>query len=227
MPASVPEIDSGTVTAAARVGISRRMKTSTTISTRTMVISRVYCTSLTLARIVVVRSEITETWIPGGSQRMRVGSRARTPSAVWMTLAPASLAIVRRMAGCLPSQAASRVFAVPLMTLATSEMRRIAPLAVFSTRGAYCAACDIWPLMPMVSARLGPWKPPRGFQHVGSAYGGVDVLSRQAGGGEAHGIEANAHGGLFRAVHRDLGHAGRLRQALPQDGVGGVVDLRL
>ena len=47
MPASVPQIDNGTVTAAANVGISRRMNSSTTSSTRVMVISMVYCTSLT------------------------------------------------------------------------------------------------------------------------------------------------------------------------------------
>ena len=41
MPASVPQIDSGTVTAAARVGTSRRMKISTTSSTSAMVISSV------------------------------------------------------------------------------------------------------------------------------------------------------------------------------------------
>ena len=79
-----------------------------------------------------------------------------------MTLAPAALVMVSRMAGCLPSQAASRVLAVPLTTLATSDSRRMAPLAVLMTSGAYCAACHIWPLMPMVSAVSGPWKPPRG-----------------------------------------------------------------
>ena len=61
MPASVPQIDSGTVTAAAIVGSSRRMNTSTTISTSAMVISMVYCTSATEARIVVVRSEMMVT----------------------------------------------------------------------------------------------------------------------------------------------------------------------
>ena len=117
MPPRVPAIESGTVTAAATVGISRRMNISTTTSTSTIVISRVNCTSSTLARIVVVRSEMTETWMSGGSHRMSCGSKARTPSAVSMTLAPASLVIVRRIAGCLPSQAASRVLAVLLITL--------------------------------------------------------------------------------------------------------------
>jgi hypothetical protein len=91
MPPSVPAIDSGTVTPAAMVGTSRRMNTATTPNTRAMLASNVYCTSATLARIVVVRSEMTDTPIPGGSQRISDGSRFMMPSTVSMTLAPASL----------------------------------------------------------------------------------------------------------------------------------------
>ena len=74
MPASVPQIDSGTVTAAASVGISRRMNTSTTSSTSAMVISMVYCTSATEARIVVVRSEMMVSLMLAGSHSMSCGS---------------------------------------------------------------------------------------------------------------------------------------------------------
>ena len=226
MPASVPLIESGTVTAAARVGISRRMKTSTTISTSTMVISMVYCTSSTLARIVVVRSEITETWMSGGSQRISCGSKARRPSAVSMTLAPASLVMVSRMAGCLPSQAASLVLAVPLTTLATSDSRRMAPLAVLMTSGRYCRGL---PHLAVDADRLGrvrALEAAERLQHVRAADRGVDILPGQAGGGEPHRIEPDAHRGFLGAVDGDLGDAGGLRQALRQDGVGGVVDLR-
>ncbi len=101
MPASVPQIDSGTVTAAAMVGTRRRMNSRTTSSTRKMVMPRVYCTSATLARIVVVRSETTVTLMSGGSHAISCGSSARMPSAVSMTLAPASLLIVEQDAGGL------------------------------------------------------------------------------------------------------------------------------
>ena len=116
MPASVPQIDSGTVTAAATVGISRRMNSSTTSSTRAMVISRVYCTSATLARIVVVRSEMTVSLMSGGSQLISCGSSVLDAVDRSMTLAPASLVMVSRIAGCLPFQAARRVLATPSIT---------------------------------------------------------------------------------------------------------------
>ena len=61
IPTRVPQIDSGTVTAAASVATRRRMKISTTSSTRAILISNVVRTSRTLARIVVVRSEMTVT----------------------------------------------------------------------------------------------------------------------------------------------------------------------
>ena len=66
------------------------------------------------------------------------------------------------MAGCLPFHAASRVLAVPSITLATSDSRSTAPLPALITSGAYSAACESWPFTPMVSARSGPSKPPVG-----------------------------------------------------------------
>src|SRR5271154_3871539 len=117
MPASVPQIDNGTVTAAANVGISRRMNSSTTSSTRVMVISMVYCTSLTDARMVVVRSEMMVSLMLAGSHSISCGSSALMRSTVSMTLAPADLVIVSRIAGCLPFQAASRVLATPSTTV--------------------------------------------------------------------------------------------------------------
>ena len=136
MPASVPQIDSGTVTAAAIVGTSRRMNTSTTSSTSVMVISMVYCTSATEARIVVVRSEMTVSWILAGSHSISCGSRSLMWSTVSITLAPADLVMVSRIAGCLPFQAASRVLATPSTTVATSDRRSTAPLPVLITSGA-------------------------------------------------------------------------------------------
>ena len=101
-----------------------------------MVISMVYCTSLTDARIVVVRSEMMVSLMFAGSHFISCGSSVLMRSTVSMTLAPAYLVIVSRIAGCLPFHAASRVFATLSTTVATSDSRRIAPLPALSTSGA-------------------------------------------------------------------------------------------
>ncbi len=145
MAPRVPAIDNGTVARAASVGTKRRRNSSTTISTRPMVISSVIWTSFTLARMVLVRSEIIVTRISGGSQDSSCGRAARTPSAVAITLAPASLVMSIRMAGCVPSQAASLLLAVPLNTCARSPSRTNAPLWDLIVRSAYCAAWFICP----------------------------------------------------------------------------------
>ena len=99
MPASVPASDSGTVAAAAKVGISRRMNSSTTSSTSAIEISRVICTSRTLARIVVVRSVSIDSLISGGIQDISCGSRAFTRSTVSITLASGIFEILSKIAG--------------------------------------------------------------------------------------------------------------------------------
>ena len=125
---------SGTVTAAASVGISRRMKIATTISTRATLISRDCSTWPTLPRIVPVRSDRKVTLMSGGIQASSCGSAALTRSTVSMTFAPADLVMVSRIAGCVPCQAASLVLATLLVTDAMSPRRTTAPLLVFSTR---------------------------------------------------------------------------------------------
>ena len=154
--ASVPAMDSGTVTPAATVGIRRRMNTTTTISTRATVISMVHCTSSTLARMVVVRSDSTVSFTSGGIHACNCGRAASTASVVSMTLAPEDLVSVSRMAGCLPNHAARRVLDTPSMTEATWDRRTTAPLLVFTTSGAYSRALEICPFSPMLSARSGP-----------------------------------------------------------------------
>ena len=153
---------SGTVTAAASVGTRRRMNTATTISTNAMLASSVHSTSSTLARMVVVRSEMVVTRMSGGIHASSCGSAARTRSTVSITLAPAVLVSVSRMARFVPCQAASLVLATLSSTSATSPSRTVAPSADFSTSRAYSDACVIWPFSSMVSARCGPWKPPAG-----------------------------------------------------------------
>ncbi len=126
-------MESGTVTAAATVGTSRRMNIITTSSTRAMVSSSVICTSSTLARMVAVRSELTTTLMSGGIQARSWGSSALMRSAVSMTFAPATLLMYSRIAGVLPSQAASRLLATPSITVETSASRTAAPFTDLMT----------------------------------------------------------------------------------------------
>ena len=72
--AQVPASESGTVTPAAIVVAARRRKTNTTSMTRAMVANSVSCISLTLARIVCVRSDSTEMSMPGEIQCLISGS---------------------------------------------------------------------------------------------------------------------------------------------------------
>jgi hypothetical protein len=84
---------------AAIVGVMRRRKTNTTSITSRIVARRVYCMSCTLARIVLVRSDSTETSMPAGIQRLSSGISARIWSTVSITLASFCLVMLRRMAG--------------------------------------------------------------------------------------------------------------------------------
>ena len=71
--AQVPASDSGTVTPAATVVAARRRKTNTTSMTRMTVAISVSCMSNTLARMVLVRSDITVMSMPGEIQRLISG----------------------------------------------------------------------------------------------------------------------------------------------------------
>ena len=99
--ASVPAIDSGTVTPAATVGTSRRMNSATTSSTSATEISRLICTSSTLARMVWVRSDRMVSLMSGGIQDLQQRQHALMRSTVSMTLAPTVLVTVSRIAGLL------------------------------------------------------------------------------------------------------------------------------
>jgi hypothetical protein len=68
--AQVPASDSGTVTPAAMVGAARRRNRNTTSITSATVAQSVSCMSWTLARIVVVRSDSTETCRSAGIQAL-------------------------------------------------------------------------------------------------------------------------------------------------------------
>ena len=70
----VPASARGTVTPAAKVAAVRRRNTKTTSMTRMMVAASVSCMSLTLARMVWVRSDRTEMSIAGEIQRLSSGT---------------------------------------------------------------------------------------------------------------------------------------------------------
>ena len=73
-----------------------RRKTKITITTSAMVSSSVNSTSFTEARMVVVRSDSTLTWIVGGIAASRLVSVFLIASTVLMTLAPGCLKTTRK-----------------------------------------------------------------------------------------------------------------------------------
>src|SRR5271165_7412104 len=86
--ANVPISETGTATAGMSVARPLRRNTNTTTMTRAMEISNVLSTSLTEARMVVVRSRTIVVSMPSGMDALIIGSCARTRSTVSMILAP-------------------------------------------------------------------------------------------------------------------------------------------
>ena len=105
--------DTGTTTAGMTVWRTLRRKTKTTRITRPIEISIVIWTSWTEARMVVVRSESTDSVIAGGIDAWSVGSSARIPSTAAMMLAPGSRDTMISTAG-LP-------FAYPPVRMSSTE----------------------------------------------------------------------------------------------------------
>ena len=124
----VPTRESGT----ARLGITvarrlpRKRKITSTTSTTASTSSKF--TSRTDARMVLVRSVSTVTWIAAGSELSSWGRSAFTRSTTSMTLAPGWRWMLTTTAGVRFIQAASLGFSAPSSTSATSERRTGAPL---------------------------------------------------------------------------------------------------
>ncbi len=76
------------------VARTSRRNMKITITTSTMVISRVISTSRTEARMVWVRSASMVTFTAGGMSASRPGSALLMRSTVWMTLAPGCLKMI-------------------------------------------------------------------------------------------------------------------------------------
>src|SRR5438876_11456644 len=86
-----------------------------TITTSATVSSNVNCTSETEARMVAVRSEITETFTAGGIEAWSTGNIALTLLTVAMTLAPGWRWMIRTTARFWLNHPAIRSFSGALM----------------------------------------------------------------------------------------------------------------
>src|SRR5207247_9111493 len=95
----VPTSDKGTETLGIMLAESVRKKRNITSTTRATVSINSNCTSLTEARIVVVRSVSTDTCTEDGKEAVSWGSNVFTRSTTVMMLAPGSRAMLRITAG--------------------------------------------------------------------------------------------------------------------------------
>src|SRR5580692_3959211 len=126
--AQVPMSETGTATAGMSVARGLRRKTNTTTMTRTTEIMSVRSTSLTEARIVVVRSRTTVTSIPYGMDALIDGSSAVIRSTVAMMLAPGCRKMISITARLPFKYPPARMFCTESVTSATSDKRTAAPL---------------------------------------------------------------------------------------------------
>ena len=131
--AQVPASDSGTVTPAASVGVIRRRNTNTTSMTRTTVAPSVSCMSVTLARMVRVRSDRMEMSMSAGIQRLSSGKSVLMRSTVSMTLASGCLVMISSTDGWRLNEAAERLLRLPSWIEAISDSRTMAPFTVLTT----------------------------------------------------------------------------------------------
>ena len=137
---NVPTSDSGTATLGMTVAQTLRKKTKTTRITSTTEITRVSSTSLTEARMVVVRSCETSILIEGGIEACKSGSIARTRSTVSIIFADGCRNSCSNT-DCFPfTVPALKLFACPSHTRATSDNRTGAPFRYAMISGAYSLA---------------------------------------------------------------------------------------
>src|ERR1700690_2799527 len=123
MIAKVPTSERGTAMLGMTVAEKLLRNRKITMTTRAMVSIRENSTSRTDARMVVVRSEMMETWIEAGSEARRSGSTFSVRSTTLMMLVPGWRWMFRITAGVGPTQAACFTFSALSTTWATSERR--------------------------------------------------------------------------------------------------------
>ena len=114
-------IETGTETAGITVAQTLRRNRKITPTTSAMVSIRVNCTSVTEARMLIVRSEITEILMAGGIEASSCGSAALIAATVQITFAPGSRWIPRMMPRCRLTQPISVVSCGPITALPTSD----------------------------------------------------------------------------------------------------------
>jgi len=126
--AKVPISDRGTATAGIRVAVKLRRNRKITPTTSATASTSSNCTSLTEAWIERVRSVRRRRSTEVGRSSCNWGKRARTRSAVSMTLAPVWRWMLMITAGLVSAHAARRVFSTPSTVSAKSPRRIGAPL---------------------------------------------------------------------------------------------------
>src|SRR6266496_6038711 len=123
MPPNVPTSDRGTATLGMMVAETLRRKTKTTSTTSTTEMSRLIWTSLKAARMEVVRSSATASWMEGGMEARRVGRRSYTRSTVSIMLAPGCRNKTSTTARLPSASPPVRTSSTELTTVATSPRR--------------------------------------------------------------------------------------------------------
>ena len=130
----VPSSETTVATAGTIVARTLRRNTLTTATTSRIEIIKVSSISCSEARIEFVRSEATCMVTSCGSWACRVGSSARTPSTVSMTLAPGWLVTSTITAGSPLNRPRVLMFSTPSVTSAMSCRRIAAPSRQATTR---------------------------------------------------------------------------------------------
>src|SRR5262249_5037484 len=133
MGANARTSDRGTATLGMIVAENVRRKRKITITTSATVSISSNSTSLTDARIVVVRSVRTATWMDAGSVAVSVGSSVLMRSTPAMMLAPGWRCTLTMTAGVRSTQADWRTSSAPSTTLATSDILTGAPFLYATT----------------------------------------------------------------------------------------------
>ena len=194
-----------------------------TPTTSPIVSSKVVCTSATDARMVVVRSEITESLIVGGIDASNCGNAAWIACTVLITFAPGRRWIARMMPGCKLTQPFRVSSCGPLIALADighPDRPAVAigdDLMVPGGRGKdlivglQCggAAFAVQAALRLIDADIGQRR--------------AHVLQVETVGGKLRRIELHANGRVLFAADADQADTGYLRQLLCQDALGIVV----
>ena len=123
----MPISDTGIAMPGINVARQLRRKMNTTAITRHMEIISVRSTSLTEARMVVVRSRTMVVSVPNGMDALMYGICARIASTVWMMLAPGWRKMISITARLPLRYPAARTFCTESVTCAMSESRTALP----------------------------------------------------------------------------------------------------